>query len=64
MTKIENEAQYEWALQRIEELLPKVNDTTSDDNPYSIELYLISSLVADYEDEHYPIGKPSQTENG
>lgn len=58
-TKIENEKQYDWAMARIEELLPKVNDETPDDDPNSIELYLLSALVEEYEDVHYPIGTPS-----
>ena len=58
-TKIENETQYRWALARIDELLKKVTDETPDDDPNSIELYLVSSLVEEYEDIHYPIGKPS-----
>lgn len=58
-TKIVSETQYNWAMSRIDELLPKVNDETPDDDPNSIELYLLSSLVQDYEDEHYPIGTPS-----
>lgn len=58
-TKIENETQYNWAMARIDELLPKVNDETPDDDPNSIELYLISALVEEYEDVHYPIGTPS-----
>ncbi len=58
-TKIENETQYNWAMARIDELLPKVNDETPDDDPNSIELYLLSSLVEEYEDVHYPIGQPS-----
>lgn len=59
MTKIENETQYNWAMNRIEELLPFVNDETPVDDPKYIELVLISNLVGDYEDIHYPIGKPS-----
>ena len=58
-TKIENETQYNWAMARIDELLPKVTDETPDDDPNSIELYLISALVEEYEDVHYPIGTPS-----
>ncbi len=58
-TKIENEVQYNWAMARIEELLPKVNDETPDDDSNSIELYLLSALVEEYEDVHYPIGTPS-----
>jgi HTH-type transcriptional regulator/antitoxin HigA len=59
MTKIETEAQYRWALQKIEELLPLVNDDTPLTDPNSIELELLSNLVADYSDEHYTIGEPS-----
>lgn len=58
-TKIENEMQYHWAMNRIDQLLPKVSDETPDDDPNSIELYLLSSLVQDYEEVHYPIGAPS-----
>lgn len=61
-TKIENEVQYNWAMSRIDELLPKVNDDTPDSDPNSIELYLLTGLVEEYEDEHYPIGTPSLIE--
>lgn len=46
-------------MERIEELLPLVDDNTplNDKNP--IELDLLPKLVADYEDEHYPIKSPS-----
>ena len=59
MAKIENKEQYDWAIKRVEELLPLVNDSTPFDNPNSIELDLLSNLVADYSDEHYSIGEPS-----
>ena len=59
MTKIENEAQYRWALNRVEELLPFVKDDTPLTDPHSMELKLLSGLVADYSDEHYSIGEPS-----
>lgn len=59
MTKIENENQYRWALNRVEEILPLVKDDTPLDNPYSIELDLLSGLVSDYSDEHYSIGEPT-----
>ena len=48
MTKIENQAQYEWAVKRVEELLPLVKDDTPLNDPNSIELELLSNLVADY----------------
>ena len=59
MTKIENQAQYEWAVKRVEELLPLVDDNTPLDDPNSIELELLSNLVADYSDEHFAIGEPT-----
>ena len=59
MTKIENEAQYRCALNRVEELLPFVKDDTPLTDPHSMELELLSGLVADYSDEHYSIGEPS-----
>lgn len=53
MAKIENEIQYEWAIKRVEELLPLVGDNTPLDDPNSIELELFSNMVADYSDKHY-----------
>ena len=59
MTKIENEQQYNWAVARVEQLLPLVTDDTPRTDPNSIELELLSNLVADYSDEHFTIGRPS-----
>ena len=59
MAKIENEIQYNWAINRVEELLPMVNDNTSLNDPNSIELELLSNMVADYSDEHFSLGEPS-----
>jgi HTH-type transcriptional regulator/antitoxin HigA len=59
MTKIENEQQYNWAVARVEQLLPLVTDDTPRSDPNSIELELLSNLVADYSDEHHTIGRPS-----
>ena len=59
MTRIENKAQYEWAIARVEELLPVVGENTPQDDPNSIELVLLSNLVADYSDEHFAIGSPT-----
>ena len=59
MAQIKSEAAYRAALKRIDELLPLVNDDTpTDDNNY-LELDMISDMVEEYEDVHYPIGKPS-----
>ena len=54
MAKIKTEKQYKAACSRIEELLKVVsNDTPTDDKNF-LELDLISDLVADYEEEHFP----------
>lgn len=58
-TTIENETQYNWVMKRIDELLKVVTNETPDDDPNSIELYLLSELVEEYEDVYYPIGPPS-----
>ena len=59
MTKIETKAQYDWAVKRVEELLPLVTDETPLDDPNSIELELLSNLVADYSEEHFALGEPT-----
>lgn len=59
MCIIKNQAQYEWAVKRVEELLPLVKDNTPLDDPNSIELELLSILVADYSEEHFTLGEPS-----
>ena len=62
MTKIETKEQYEWAVKRVEELLPLVTDETPSNDPNSIELELLSNLVADYSEEHFALGEPSLTD--
>jgi len=61
MNKITKD-QYEFALERIEELLPIVDDNTPTNDKNVIELTLLSDIVIAYEEEHYPIGKPSVPE--
>ncbi len=58
MTRIENEAQYKAAMARIEELLIVVDENTHEDSISSVELVLLSNLVADYDEVHFPIEKP------
>ena len=59
MTKIQNETAYKATMERIEELLPLVDDNTPLSDKNLIELDLLSGLVEEYEDEHYPIKGPS-----
>ncbi len=60
MAQIKTEKEYQAAMARIDELLPLTwKDGTPEDTPENIELALLSDLVAEYEDIHYPIKKPS-----
>jgi HTH-type transcriptional regulator/antitoxin HigA len=54
--------QYEFALTRVEELLPFVNDETPANDRNAIELSMMSDIVISYEKEHFPIGKPTVSE--
>lgn len=49
--------QYEYALNRIEELLPLVTDETPASDTNAIELTIVSDVVEAYEKIHYPISK-------
>ena len=51
--------QYEYALNRIEELLPLVTDEISADDKNAVELAIVSDVVEAYEKMHYPIAKPT-----
>lgn len=51
--------QYEYALNRIEELLPLVTDETPASDKNSVELTIVSDVVETYEKIHYPIAKPT-----
>ena len=57
MNKIETKEQYEWAVTRVEQLLPLVNENTPSSDPYRTELELLSNLVADYSEAHFSIDK-------
>jgi len=63
MAQIKTEKEYEAAMARIDELLPLTwGDGIPEDSPENIELSLLSDLVAEYEDVHYPIATPSLVE--
>lgn len=59
MTRIENKSQYDWAVARVEQLLPIVSEDAPANDPNLIELELLSNLVADYSEAHYALGNPS-----
>ena len=54
--------QYEYALERIEELLPTVDDQTPVNDRNVVELALLSEVVIEYESLHFPIAKPTIAE--
>ena len=54
MAQIKSEVAYRAAMKRIDELLKVVDDTTPVDDPNYLELDMISDMVAEYEDVHYP----------
>ncbi|MFT3751376.1 MAG: helix-turn-helix domain-containing protein [Paludibacter sp.] len=59
MTQINNETEYEALKLRIEELLELVDNDTPESDKNLIELSVISNLVADYEEAHFPIAVPA-----
>lgn len=59
---ITNTKQYKAICQRIEELLGVVDNDTPDTDPALIELDLLSSWVADYEEHYFAVKTPSLSE--
>ena len=55
MAHIKNEAAYRVALQRIDELLPLVDDETPTSDKNYIDLDMLSDMAEEYEESHYPI---------
>lgn len=58
MAEISKE-QYEYALERIEELLPFVGNDVPMNDKHMIEMDIITDIVNRYEKIHYPIAKPT-----
>lgn len=54
-----SKAQYEYALERIEELLPYIGNDVPMDDKHMIEMDIVSDIVNRYEKIHYPIAKPT-----
>ena len=59
MTAIKNEIEYNAIMQRIEELLLLTDDNTPRIDKNLIELDMLSGLIEDYEDVHFPISSPT-----
>lgn len=56
---IKTKKQYQFILERIEELLKNTDNIENEDTKGYVELNLLSDMVADYEDKNYTIPKPS-----
>lgn len=54
--------QYEFALAKVEELLPLVDDNTPLSDKNAMELSLMSEIVIAYEKAFFPIEKPTLSE--
>ena len=54
--------QYKAACKRIEELLLEVGNDTSPENDRFIELDFLSDVVADYEEQNFPVQTPTLQE--
>lgn len=59
MMSINNVKEYNEALKKVDELLIKVGDNQSYDNPEFVMLDRLSELIADFEDSNYKIETPS-----
>ncbi|MBO5582244.1 MAG: helix-turn-helix transcriptional regulator [Bacteroidales bacterium] len=59
MRKDLDRMRYEYALSRVEALLPLTGEDMPADDPVAMELAIMSDFVIAYEKEHYPIGKPT-----
>jgi HTH-type transcriptional regulator/antitoxin HigA len=62
MARIKTENQYNKTTERVEELLQIVTNETPETDKNFIELDLLSDLVAEYEEEYYPVKKPTLPE--
>lgn len=63
MAHIKNEVQYHAACDRINQLLRVVSNQTPVEDPRLLELDMISDMVADYEEEHFPIVSREELES-
>lgn len=64
MAHIKSGQMYQALLKRVDELLIMTSDNDSMDDLRMLELDIISDLIAEYEDIHYPIGKEEQAHIG
>lgn len=59
MAQIKDETQYKAMMARIDQLFFETDENTPADDPRLLELDLLSALVEEYENEHFPIKPPT-----
>jgi HTH-type transcriptional regulator/antitoxin HigA len=59
MAQIKDEKQYKAMMARIDQLFFETDENTPADDPRLQELDLLTALVEEYEQEHFPIEPPS-----
>ena len=59
---IQTEKEYNAIVERVEELLQNPDNIENQDAKGYVELNLLSDLLSDYEERHYPVKKPSLVE--
>lgn len=59
---IQTEKEYKAIVERIEILLQNHENIENEETQGYIELNILSNLVADYEENHYPVKKPTLVE--
>lgn len=59
MAQIKDEKQYKAIMARIDKLFFETDENTPDNDPRLQELDILSALVEEYEQEHFPIETPS-----
>lgn len=59
---IQTEKEYNAIVERVEELLQNPDNIENQDAKGYVELNLLSDLVSDYEERHYPVKNPSLVE--
>ena len=62
MAQIKDEIQYKAMMARIDQLFFETDENTPANDPRLQELDLLSALVEEYENEHYPIETPTLSE--
>lgn len=59
---IQSEKEYDAIVERMEELLQETDNIENQEARGYIELNLLSDMVADFEEQYYPVKKPSLVE--